>query len=31
LARSGTIEAAQVTAAIDRHHVDPDAPTPWTR
>jgi pyruvate dehydrogenase E1 component len=30
LARSGTIEAAQVTAAIERHHVDPDATTPWT-
>ncbi|MGE4614937.1 MAG: pyruvate dehydrogenase (acetyl-transferring), homodimeric type [Planctomycetota bacterium] len=30
LARSGTIEAAQVNAAIDRHHVDPDAATPWT-
>jgi pyruvate dehydrogenase E1 component len=30
LARSGTIEAAQVNAAIERHHVDPDATTPWT-
>jgi len=29
LARSGTIEAAQVNAAIERHHVDPDATPPW--
>jgi len=31
LARQGRIEASQVARAIERHHVDADAPAPWTR